>query len=164
MIDIAEVSASAAMRQLNVRVRLRGVRSLRWRLWLSAKLFVLAGIVTGCKVVVGFRRLTAETCGDCGHFFDPADKRAHIPSDRSDRRWTPVCPCCATMTLSGDEAWAVWNSCQGVFTCGVAHSRAAAVEKLKDYDGVADKVIPVRVYAEPEDRRDMREWSERQFR
>lgn len=66
------------------------------------------------------------------------------------------------------KAWAVWNSCQGVFPCGVRHTRKEAEALLAgDYAGTGCEVVPVRVVVEndPYDRmhRDMGEcdWEER---
>jgi hypothetical protein len=94
------------------------------------------------------------TCGWCKHFFDPTDKRCYIPAT-PDPRCPPCCPCCTMERLAGDEAWAVWNACNGVFE--VLFDRRGAVERLKEYpDGC--RVIPVRIYETPESDWAFREW------
>lgn len=100
----------------------------------------------------------AIICASCDHFFDPTDKRAYIP-DPPDPRYGPQCPACTMEELCGDKAWAVWNSCNGVFE--VAMSRQGAVERLAEYLDCECRVVPVRVYTEPEDRWDFREWVDR---
>ena len=92
-------------------------------------------------------------CGYCDHFFDPGDERAHVPQD-GDPRYSPSCPACTMMNLSGDEAWAVWNSCNGIFE--IRHSRKEAQALLPDFPEC--EVIPVRVFED--ENRDMREWAE----
>ena len=41
------------------------------------------------------------------------------------------------------EAWAIWNGCQGVFTCSVRHRRSECEEIMGEYDGC--KIVPVTV-------------------
>jgi hypothetical protein len=45
------------------------------------------------------------------------------------------------------EAWAIWNNCQGVFTCSVRHRRSECVEILKDYP--QGKIVPVTIIVDP---------------
>lgn len=100
----------------------------------------------------------AITCGECEHFFDPSDKRSFISTATPPH--PPLCPACAIETLRGREAWSVWNDCNGVFE--VCMDRSDAVQKLAEYPTEAGcKVIPVRVYEEPEERWDMLEWIDR---
>ena len=96
-------------------------------------------------------------CGDCGHFFDPTDKRAYIATDP---KFTTQCPCCATMSFRGSEMWAVWNDCNGVFE--VASRKAEAQRILeKEFSDFQASVVPVRVYLEPnKDDWSHRDWSE----
>lgn len=64
--------------------------------------------------------------------------------------------------MTGAEAWAVWNDCQGVFTCSVTHSKKEAeaiLEKMKAEDC---RVVPVRVIVEPEVNHWYREAAERE--
>lgn len=96
------------------------------------------------------------TCAHCDHFFDPSDRRAAF-TKKSDPKYPPICPACAIETLRGNEAWAVWNNCNGVFE--VCMDRDDAVKKLAEYPVEAGcKVVPVRVYEEPEDRWNLLEW------
>ena len=97
-------------------------------------------------------------CEECEHQFDPADKRADISDDK---RYPTLCPLCCHMRYRGDEEWAVWNDCQGIFECRV---RLAEVEQLirDEYSDVGARPMPVRVYREPEERHDIRFWIERQ--
>lgn len=60
----------------------------------------------------------------------------------------------------GYEAWACWNSCQGVFTNAVFHSKADA-ETERAASEVYDKVVPVRIYIEPESEWDFRDWKDK---
>jgi hypothetical protein len=64
----------------------------------------------------------------------------------------------------GYEAWACWNSCQGVFTDAVFHSKADAMDAMKGNEEVYDKVVPVRVHIEPESEWEFREWKEKDLR
>jgi hypothetical protein len=63
----------------------------------------------------------------------------------------------------GYEAWACWNSCQGVFTDQVFHSKADAEAELRKWEGY-DKVVPVRIHIEPESEWEFRDWKERGLR
>jgi len=101
-------------------------------------------------------------CDDCGHFFDPADGRSRVfkPSELFPNP-SRVCPACWLMSCGSAEAWAVHNNCQGVFTCGVATTSAEAEALLQQYPSGCT-VVPVRVIAEPEDRFDIRKWSEKE--
>jgi len=108
-------------------------------------------------------RAAPLTCTECGHFFDPADKRALVFEERPD---LTTCPACAIMGIKSVGAWAVYNGCQGIFTCGVGNSRKDAEARLNsgDYEGAGCTVVPVRVIVEPDDRRWIREWQERELR
>lgn len=103
------------------------------------------------KAVVGRFVRRKATCGECGYFFDPADKRAFLSDDPfyRDPRYRglgSICSACEQMRR-GDKFWAVTNDCNGIFEvfCG----KAAADEAAPTFpDG---KVIPVRVLVEPKD-------------
>lgn len=99
-------------------------------------------------------------CTQCDHLFDPSDERAFVSEKRPDLN---SCPACTIMGIRSTEAWAVYNGCQGVFTCGVGSSKADAVTRLEsgDYEGAGCEVVPVRIVVEPEERRYIREWMER---
>ncbi|WP_029581965.1 hypothetical protein [Bradyrhizobium sp. URHD0069] len=100
--------------------------------------------------------MTRIICEECSHFFDPSDKRGRISDDK---RFPTLCPLCCYMRYRGDEQWAVWNDCQGIFECRV---RLAEVDKLieTEYHDVGARAVPVRVYPEPNDRHDFRRWVE----
>ena len=96
-------------------------------------------------------------CDDCGHLFDPADKRGYVPK-ADEKTLKPCCPLCWALMIRGTPAWAVWNSCQGIFTDAVTHSRAEAKALLGRTGD--EKVVPVRILIEPKDshwRRQMQE-------
>lgn len=99
-------------------------------------------------------------CGSCDHFFDPADKRHY--RGMNDPRYPPRCPACTIEELSGREAWALKNSCQGLWEDSVRYTRSDAQALLDSDPGAypGSHVIPVRLYEEREDRIDMRHWSE----
>jgi hypothetical protein len=101
-------------------------------------------------------------CGDCGHFFDSADKRANL-AYLGDPRFPPTCPACSIQTMGGTEAWGLANDCQGLFDETVRGSRKEANAKLDpNYHGMGCKVVPVRIYVEREDRFGLRNWLEDQ--
>lgn len=92
-------------------------------------------------------------CGDCGNWFDTRDARAFVPN------WKPgniedfkdlesSCPACQQMSDAA-TAWALWNGCQGVFSCSVFNSRKEALDAKGDCE-VFEKVVPVRVVVEYE--------------
>lgn len=89
------------------------------------------------------------TCDECDHFFDRADERCFV----STRGNGALCPLCAEHRLRGSEAWAVWNSCNGVFTDTVHVRRFDAAndltQALRDAGSI---VVPVRIYREAESR------------
>lgn len=96
---------------------------------------------------------TPPTCEECGHFFDPSDKRSCMPSERfPDMR--PCCPACALMNYSGAEAWAVANDCNGVFTDTVAQRRADAERTAAQppFSGDDCKAVPVRIFIDEGER------------
>ena len=104
-------------------------------------------------------------CGDCGHYFDAADRRGHVPRDAADvRRYGKTCPACWQEQHGGAEGWALWNGCQGVFTDAVTHSKADAEALLAkhEYSGVFEKVVPVRIHVERDDNVWRREMAERE--
>ncbi len=97
------------------------------------------------------------TCDECGHLFDPSDTRAFAYPDAG-----PRCAYCWAMTITGAEAWAVWNNCEGIFTCSVTHTKEEAEAILKRSGcGPDEKVVPVRVLLELEQHRWRREAEER---
>lgn len=104
---------------------------------------------------------TKTICGRCDHFFDPSDRRCHIPNP-PDPRYSPTCPACTIQNYGGTEAWAVWNSCLGIWGDGVGWTRNDADKHLASdrYNGTESKVIPVRIYEELEGNVFMREWVE----
>jgi hypothetical protein len=110
------------------------------------------------------RKPKQTVCGYCDHFFDPSDKRCHIPNP-PDLRYPPSCPACSIERFRGTEAWAVWNSCQGIWGDGVCWTRAEADKLLTSsrYEGCDCKVVPVRIYEEIEYEAEIREWSETQL-
>lgn len=62
---------------------------------------------------------------------------------------------CATIVLESSEEWAIWNDCNGVFE--VFNRRARAQEVLRaSYAKCDARVVPVRVFVEPEDNRWLR--------
>jgi len=98
----------------------------------------------------------APKCRDCGHFFDPSDPRGFVakPSERFPDLGH-VCPACNQMQ-DGAEGWALWNSCQGVFTNDVFHFQNEALDVAKKANGeqaepIFEAVVPVRVLVEPAD-------------
>ena len=63
----------------------------------------------------------------------------------------------------GSEAWAVWNSCNGVFTDTVRWTKTEADWLLDDdHKDAGGKVVPVVVFVEPEDRHWLREVYEKE--
>ena len=48
------------------------------------------------------------------------------------------------------EAWAIWNSCHGVFDCSVRGTRKECEEILPHYDATAE-IVPVRIVVEDRD-------------
>jgi len=100
-------------------------------------------------------------CDECGNQFDPNDKRASLSNEP---RYPTLCPLCTFLRYHGSQAWAVWNSCQGIFDDAVRSRKSEAEEIMHaEYVGVADKVVPVRIYVEPEHQHDYREWADRQL-
>lgn len=55
------------------------------------------------------------------------------------------------MPLAGRKylAWALWNSCQGVFTCGVFHTLREACEQMEKYPSEGERVVPVTITVDP---------------
>lgn len=104
-----------------------------------------------------------ETCDDCGHIFDPSDSRAFLkPEEKKYAHLENSCPACQQMQ-SGATAWAIWNDCQGIFTCSIFHSKKEAEKILgKDFTRDQEKVVPVRVLVEPEDNWWMRDMHEKE--
>lgn len=115
------------------------------------------------KAAVGRLIRRKATCGDCGHFFDPADERC-FRSDHAfyrDPRYRglgSICPACNQMK-DGATAWAVHNDCNGVFTSMLHATKADADAQAKPLEC---GVVPVRVLIEPEDNWDRRDWDDRQ--
>lgn len=64
--------------------------------------------------------------------------------------------------MTGAEAWAVWNDCQGVFSCSVTHSKKEAEAILEKMKAADCRVVPVRVIVEPEVNHWYREAAERE--
>jgi hypothetical protein len=88
-------------------------------------------------------------CRACDHRFDPRDERARVFPNSPD---LDACPACNAIENQGREAWAVWNSCNGVFSCSVAETKEAATERLNagGFDPSSESVIPVViVYGKP---------------
>jgi len=114
-------------------------------------------------VRLGARLLERETCGRCGHAFDRDDRRGFVPTHRRlYPELTPVCPACHQMSDAA-EAWAVWNGCQGIFTCSIFHRRREAEDCLRaTFSSASERVVPVRVLIEPEDDWWLREERERE--
>lgn len=57
------------------------------------------------------------------------------------------------------QAWAIWNRCEGVFTCSVFHRRSEAVESLRSTPFDGGRVVPVTITVDlPE------KWSDRHDR
>jgi hypothetical protein len=108
--------------------------------------------------IVGLHHL--RVCVDCDHLFDARDDRGFLPSKNA-RDLDPVCPAC-NQVARGAEAWAVHNDCQGVFEDGI-RGRKAETDAIAEAWNVGAKSVPVRVIVEPEDRHDMRAWSEKHY-
>lgn len=102
------------------------------------------------------------TCSECGHFFDPADRRGYVPGPEM-KHLEPTCPACWLLRHGGAPAWAVWNNCQGVFACSVFHWKREAEERRQKDFGGRHNVVPVRVIAEPEGHWWSREAQEREY-
>ena len=68
-----------------------------------------------------------------------------------------------SMPLVGRKytAWALWNSCQGVFTCGVFHSLKEARENVEKHPSEGMRVVPVTITVDPPAKWMDREMSER---
>lgn len=93
---------------------------------------------------------TALVCDTCGHFFDPADERAYAGG--------PRCPCCTMISLEGAEAWAVWNSCQGIFIETIRDSRVLAEAMMRGED--FGTVVPILCYRRSGSEVAQRHWSD----
>ena len=102
-------------------------------------------------------------CHACEMRFDPRDKRAGVFPERPDLN---SCPACSAIENHGCEAWAVWNSCNGVFSCSVAETKERATERLNTagyFDPTSESVIPVTiVYGDRFIDAPFREWKEKQ--
>lgn len=88
-------------------------------------------------------------CAACENRFDPRDDRAAIFPDSPTLN---ACPACNTLRR-GRAAWAVWNSCNGVFSCSVAETKESATARLNSagyFDKASESVVPVViVYGKP---------------
>lgn len=137
-----------------------GVRWWKWRYSLAQPFRLMKSIIAEVRAPLRIVR-----CDECGHYFDAADRRGSVPKTPEDvRRYGKTCPACWQEQHGGVEAWALWNSCQGVFTDAVTHTRAEA-EALWAKDKCSDvfeKVVPVRIHVERDDNVWQREWQERE--
>ena len=105
-------------------------------------------------------------CGDCGNWFDRRDKRAFVnnwkPGDREEfKDLGQSCPACQQMSAAA-RAWALWNGCQGVFSCSVFNSRKEAFDAKGDCEAF-EKIVPVRIVVERKDQWFYRDCEEREW-
>lgn len=46
-----DLSASKLMRSIELKIRLKGVRTLNWRIWLGKQVFKLGAVIIGCGLI-----------------------------------------------------------------------------------------------------------------
>lgn len=92
-------------------------------------------------------RHTAE-CWDCGHKYDTRDQRGYFKESDRPSEQASYCPLCWQDAHGGAPAWALWNSCNGIFADAIFHTRKEALDCLnKSSDPKQfDAVVPVRVH------------------
>ncbi|MFN3624406.1 MAG: hypothetical protein ACK4TP_10125 [Hyphomicrobium sp.] len=137
-----------------------GWRWWRWRDRLAQPFRLLKSLIGEWRAP-----LIIVRCDDCGHYFDAADRRGCVhETPEDDRRFGKTCPACWQEQHGGAEGWALWNSCQGVFTDAVTHTKAEAEARWAElgWGDVIDKVVPVRIHVEHEDNVWRREMAERE--
>jgi hypothetical protein len=95
-------------------------------------------------------------CDRCEHSFDAMHPESWISTKEEAGA---LCPLCAVIVLRSSEAWAVWNSCNGVFetTWRRAEAEQLIAGSYRDCDASA---VPVRVMLEPKEDVHMRHWRE----
>lgn len=100
-------------------------------------------------------------CDRCDFQFDAMDDRAYLSTKDSD--WGALCPHCAVEVLRSTDAWCVWNDCQGIWPETADARKANAENFLKTtHSGIEGRVVPIRMFPEPEDRIGFRECHERE--